>query len=118
MSNYINNIFGSVLLLGVLLTTNLVKAELEASSSNDDSQQATATKVVIRKCCKENEILVESNIGARSCKLRSNYIEGKVDLLQNCQGEIVDIKPAMLGSSTLCPHFRVQRIAKLGATIL
>ena len=77
MSNYINIIFASILLLGFLLSTNVAKAELEASSSNDGSQNPATKRVVIRKCCKEDEILVESNIGMRSCKLRSNYIEGK-----------------------------------------
>jgi len=75
MSIYFNENSGSCVLLGVLLATILVRAELEASSSNNHGKIQTTTKVVIRKCCKENEILVESNIGIRSCKLRSDYIE-------------------------------------------
>ena len=82
MSIYFNANSGFCLLLGVLLATVLVRAELEASPSNDDGKIQTTKKVVIRKCCEENEILVETNIGIRSCKLRSDYIEGKLIYLE------------------------------------
>ena len=78
MSIYFNAISSFCVLLGVLLATVMVRAELEASPSNNDGKIQTTKSVVIRKCCKENEILVETNIGIRSCKIRSDYIEGKL----------------------------------------
>ena len=82
MSIYFNANSGFGVLLGVLLAIVLVRSELEASSSNNHGQIQTTKRVVIRKCCKENEILVETNIGIRSCKLRSDYIEGKLTYLK------------------------------------
>ena len=77
MSNYITSSLSWLLLLALLYATEVAKAELELSSNIEQNLIQAAKRVVIRKCCKEDEILVESNVGVRSCKLRSEYIEGK-----------------------------------------
>ena len=79
MSKYITSSLGSLMLLALLYITEVAKAELELSSSIEQNLIQATKKVVIRKCCKEDEILVESNVGVRSCKLRSEYIEGKFE---------------------------------------
>ena len=68
----------SVLLLvfSILSSNDFVGAELENSHKEEPNIIAAPKKVVIRKCCKENEILVELDVGLRTCKLRSDYIKG------------------------------------------
>ena len=77
MPNYITSSLSWLLLLALLYITDVAKAELELSSNIEQNLIQATKRVVIRKCCKEDEILVESNVGVRSCKLRSEYIEGK-----------------------------------------
>ena len=59
-----------------LSTFHTVKAELETSSNTDSGQLEALKKVIIRKCCQENEILVELDVGIRTCQLRADYIKG------------------------------------------
>ena len=65
-----------LLVFSILSSNEFVEAELENSHKNEPNIIAAPKKVVIRKCCKENEILVEFDVGLRACKLRSDYIKG------------------------------------------
>ena len=70
----------SLLISSVFSSHKLVKAELEteleATHNEEPIQDEVPKKVVIRKCCNEKEILVELDVGLRTCKLRSDYIRG------------------------------------------
>ena len=65
-----------LLICSILSSNKFVEAELEASGNKGPNKIEVPKKVVIRKCCKENEILVELNVGLHTCKLRSDYIKG------------------------------------------
>ena len=60
---------------------SLVRAELETAENEESAQLETPKKVVVRKCCKENEILVEVDVGRRVCRLRSDYLAGMVFII-------------------------------------
>ena len=69
-----------LLICSILSSNKFANAELETSRNKGNNKIEVPKKVVIRKCCKENEILVELNVGLRTCKLRSDYIKGNTNL--------------------------------------
>ena len=67
--------------LAILPSKEFVRAELGTTGNEETAQLETPKKVVVRKCCKENEILVEVDVGRRVCRLRSNYLAGMVFIM-------------------------------------
>ena len=77
MSKYTTRCFLSLMLgLAIVPSKEFVRAELETAGNEDSVQLETPRKVGVRKCCKENEILVEVDVGRRICRLRSDYLAG------------------------------------------
>ena len=82
MSKYTTRCFLSLMLgLAILPSKDFVRAELGTTGNKETAQLETPKKVVVRKCCKENEILVEVDVGRRVCRLRSNYLAGMVFII-------------------------------------
>ena len=79
MSKYTTRCFLSLMLgLAIVPSKELVRAELETTGNEETVQLEPPKKVAVRKCCKENEILVEVDVGRRICRLRSDYLAGMV----------------------------------------
>ena len=82
MSKYTTRCFLSLMLgLAIVPSKEFVRAELETAGNEDSVQLETPRKVGVRKCCKENEILVEVDVGRRVCRLRSGYLAGMVFIM-------------------------------------
>ena len=64
--------------LAIVPSKEFVRAELGSTGNEETIELETPKKVVVRKCCKENEILVEVDVGRRICRLRSGYLAGMV----------------------------------------
>ena len=67
--------------LAIIPSKEFVRAELGTTGDEETVQHETPRKVVVRKCCNENEILVEVDVGRRVCKLRSDYLAGMVFII-------------------------------------
>jgi len=77
MSKYATKCLLSLMLgLAIVPSKEFVRAELGSTGNEETIELETPKKVVVRKCCKENEILVEVDVGRRVCKLRSDYLAG------------------------------------------
>ena len=77
MSKYTTRCFLSLMLgLAIVPSQEFVRAELGTTGNEESFKLETPQKVVVRKCCKENEILVEVDVGRRICRLRSDYLAG------------------------------------------
>ena len=67
--------------LAIIPSKEFVRAELETTGNEETVQLEPPKKVAVRKCCKENEILVEVDVGRRTCRLRSDYLAGMVFIM-------------------------------------
>ena len=67
--------------LAIVPSQEFVRAELGTTGNEESFKLETPQKVVVRKCCKENEILVEVDVGRRICRLRSDYLAGMVFII-------------------------------------
>ena len=82
MSKYTTRCFLSLMLgLAIVPSQEFVRAELGTTGNEESFKLETPQKVVVRKCCKENEILVEVDVGRRICRLRSDYLAGMVFII-------------------------------------
>ena len=83
MSRYRNTVSILLMVTSLLSIFKFTTAELVTPSNTATNLTEEPKRVSIRKCCKENEILVEVHVGVRICKLRSEYIKGNKEMYDN-----------------------------------